>query len=121
MTEKIFKFNELEHADLVIDAIYEGGLSGNAGDDPISKLMGCGNQGGFRQKGSLDDIKYCVLYSELSNNEWPDELNSERGQFIYFGDNKKPGHELHETNKKGNLILKMIKSWGNACSNTVIE
>jgi len=106
MSAKIFKFNDLENADLVIDAIYEGGSSGNAGDDPISKLMGCGNQGGFRQKGSLDDIKYCVLYSELSNNEWPDELNSERGQFIYFGDNKKPGHELHETNKKGNLILK---------------
>lgn len=106
MSSKIFKFNDLESADLVIDAIYEGGTSGNAGDDPISKLMGCGNQGGFRQKGTLEDIKYCVLYSELSNHEWPDELNSERGQFIYFGDNKKPGHELHETNKKGNLILK---------------
>lgn len=106
MSSKIFKFKDLESADLVIDAIYEGGTSGNAGDDPISKLMGCGNQGGFRQKGTLDDIKYCVLYSELSNNEWPDELNSERGQFIYFGDNKKPGHELHETSKKGNLILK---------------
>jgi hypothetical protein len=106
MSSKIFKFTDLEHADLVIDAIYEGGVSGNAGDDPISKLMGCGNQGGFRQKGALEDIKYCVLYSELSNHEWPDELNSERGQFIYFGDNKKPGHELHDTNKKGNLILK---------------
>lgn len=106
MTTKIFKFEELERADLVIDAIYEGGSSGNAGDDPISKLMGCGNQGGFRQRGSLDDIKYCVLYSELANHEWPDELNSERGQFIYFGDNKKPGHELHDTTKKGNLILK---------------
>ncbi len=106
MTVKIFRFDELDNADLVIDAIYEGGTSGNAGDDPISRLMGCGNQGGFRQKGSLDDIKYCVLYSELSNREWPDELNSERGQFIYFGDNKKPGHQLHETNKKGNLILK---------------
>ncbi len=108
MTTKIFKFEDLDKADLVIDAIYEGGSSGNAGDDPISKLMGCGNQGGFRQRGSIDDIKYCVLYSELANHEWPDELNSERGQFIYFGDNKKPGHELHETTKKGNLILKNV-------------
>lgn len=106
MTFKLFKFNELENADLVIDATYEGGNTGNAGDDPISKLMGCGNQGGFRQKGSLGDLKYCVLYSEMSNNEWPDELNSERGQFIYFGDNKKAGHEIHDTSKKGNLILK---------------
>ena len=38
MSAKIFKFNELENADLVIDAIYEGGSSGNAGDDPISKF-----------------------------------------------------------------------------------
>ncbi len=108
MVNKVYKFHELENADLLIDAIYEGGISGNAGDDPISKLMGCGNQGGFRQKGSLSNLKYCVLYSEMSNSDWPDELNSERGQFVYFGDNKKPGHELHDTSKKGNLILKNI-------------
>ena len=106
MTSKIFKFNELETADLVVDAIYEGGTSGNAGDDPISKLMGTGNQGGFRQKGTLNELKYCVLYSEMTNLEWPDEIDYEQGQFIYFGDNKKPGHEIHETKKKGNLILK---------------
>ena len=108
MVNKVYNFHELENADLLIDAIYEGGSLGNAGDDPISKLMGCGNQGGFRQKGSLSNLKYCVLYSEMSNSDWPDELNSERGQFVYFGDNKKPGHELHDTNKKGNLILKNI-------------
>lgn len=106
MTSKIFKFHELETADLVIDAIYEGGTSGNAGDDPICKLMGTGNQGGFRQKGTLNDLKFCVLYSEMTSMEWPDELDYERGQFVYFGDNKKPGHEIHETKKKGNLILK---------------
>ena len=105
MSSKIFKFAELKEADLIIDAIYEGGNSGNAGDDPISKLMGCGVQGGFRQKGTLTDIKFCVLYSDPSKKEWPDDLNSERGQFIYFGDNQKPGHELHQTPKKGNLIL----------------
>lgn len=109
MTARKYQFSELKNVDLVIDAIYEGGNSGNAGDDPISKLMGCGNQGGFRIVGSLKkNINYCVLYSEMSNNEWPDELNSESGQFLYFGDNKKPGHELHDTKKNGNLILKAI-------------
>ena len=32
---KIFSFKELAGADLVVDAIYESGASGNAGDDPI--------------------------------------------------------------------------------------
>jgi hypothetical protein len=106
MSAKVFKFSELANADLVIDAIYEGGTAGNAGDDPITKLMGCGNQGGFRYKGSYFDVSMCVLYSEMSNTEWPDQIDYERGQFIYYGDNKTPGHELHDTIKKGNLILK---------------
>ena len=46
---KRFRFNELEEAPLIVDAIYEGGEKGNIGDDPISKLIpGCENQGGFR-------------------------------------------------------------------------
>jgi hypothetical protein len=28
------------------------------------------------------------------------------GQFVYFGDNKTPGHELHDTPRGGNLILR---------------
>ena len=106
MSSKVFKFSSLSTADLVIDAVYEGGFAGNAGDDPISKLMGCGNQGGFRYKGSYSNVRTCVLYSEMSNTEWPDQIDYERGLFYYYGDNKTPGHELHETNKKGNLILK---------------
>lgn len=106
MSSRVFKFSELSDADLIIDAIYEGGTAGNAGDDPITKLMGCGNQGGFRYKGSYLDTSMCVLYSEMSNTEWPDQIDYELGQFIYYGDNKTPGHELHDTKKKGNLILK---------------
>ena len=45
-------FSDLVNSDLYIDAIYEGGNAGNAGDDPISKLLlGTGNQGGFRLVG----------------------------------------------------------------------
>ncbi|MBU3617622.1 restriction endonuclease [Polynucleobacter sp. JS-Fieb-80-E5] len=106
MTSKIFTFNEIASADLVIDALYEGGKSGNTSDDPITKLMSCGNQGGFRFTGSFSAAKFCVLYTELSNREWPDYIDFERGQFVYYGDNRTAGHELHDTVKKGNLILK---------------
>jgi hypothetical protein len=106
MAAKTIPFEDLETADLIVDAIYEGGSNGNAGDDPISRLMGCGNQGGFRYIGSYQKPDFCVLYSELSHSDWPDELNAEQGQFIYYGDNRTPGHQLHETRKKGNLVLK---------------
>ena len=104
---KIFPFKDLACADLIVDAIYESGTSGNAGDDPISKLMKCGNQGGFRYIGSYDNLKLCVLYSEMTSTEWPDEIDSQKGLFTYFGDNKTPGHELHDTKKKGNEILRL--------------
>ena len=104
---RVFSFEQLPSSDLILDANYKGGNQKNAGDDPISKLMGCGNQGGFRYKGSLveDKIELCVLYSELSDPDWPDALDLESGIFTYYGDNKKPGYRLNDTKKKGNLIL----------------
>ena len=36
-------FGALTGADLVVDAVYEGGTAGNAGDDPISRLVPVGN------------------------------------------------------------------------------
>ena len=41
-------FDQLADADLYVDAIYEGGTAGTFGDDPISRLLPCGNRGGFR-------------------------------------------------------------------------
>jgi len=63
-----FKFDELSLADLVVDAIYEGGKKGNATDDPLSRLLkGVGNQGGFRPKSSKAGITpYVVLYTDLN-------------------------------------------------------
>ena len=40
--------------------------------------------------------------------DWPDDLDRETGIFTYFGDNKKPGHELHDTPRYGNLLLKYM-------------
>ena len=101
-------FNELNSSDLKIDALYKGGNFGNSRDDPISKLMGCGNQGGFRYRGRVKDmdLKFVVLYSSLADPDWPDYLDNQTGRLIYFGDNKLPGSLLHETRKNGNLILK---------------
>ncbi|WP_051633872.1 AAA family ATPase [Bacillus sp. UNC41MFS5] len=99
---------DLPKADLKIGAIYEGGTKGNAGDDPLSKLMGCENQGGFRPVGARNGVntKYCVLYSDLSHDEWSNRIELETGKFYYYGDNRKAGRGIHETAKKGNLILR---------------
>ena len=87
--------------------MYEGGGRGNAADDPISKLLeGVGNQGGFRAAGRGPDKKYVVLYTSGEEKDWPDSLDLSTGQFTYFGDNRTPGHLLHETPRKGNEILR---------------
>lgn len=103
---KVYKFDELETCDLIIDAIYEGGNMGNVSDDPINKILPVGNLGGFRYAGKIDSLKYIVLYTSGEDLDWPNTIDKETGIFQYYGDNKKPGYDLHETKKKGNLILK---------------
>lgn len=105
----IIPFAELSSADLIVDAIYEGGNAGNTSDDPVSKLLpGIGNQGGFRASGKNTDKKFVVLYTSGENADWPDKLDLNTGQFIYYGDNKTPGRELHDTQPGGNRILRYI-------------
>jgi AspBHI-like restriction endonuclease/restriction endonuclease len=93
-----------------VDAIYEGGRKGNTSDDPITRLLRCGNQGGFRYVGSptQSTLKLVVLYSTMDDVDWPDVLDEETGVFYYYGDNKRPGHDLHDTQRKGNLILRQV-------------
>lgn len=104
---RIFSFEDLPTADLVVDAIYEGGAAANSGSDPIAKLLpGAGNQGGFRASGSGIKKRFVVLYSSGEEGDWPDRLDLNTGQFVYYGDNRTPGHDLHDTAKRGNLLLK---------------
>lgn len=106
-----FRFDELEDAPLIVDAIYEGGLKGNIGDDPITKLIpSCENQGGFRMVGGrvLEKCAILVITSSGSDPDWPDRLDPETGIFTYYGDNKKPGCDLHETAKGGNKMLNYL-------------
>lgn len=105
-----YRFEELAAADLVVDALYEGGTKGNAADDPLGRLLPCGNQGGFRYRNRTTGPgkQFVVLYSDLSDHDWPDVLDVELGRFTYYGDNKRPGHPLHETIRGGNAILRDV-------------
>lgn len=99
----------LEITDLYVDACYEGKRNGNAGDDPLPRLLKVDSQGGFRKRGRVTGkLNMLVLTSSMNDPDWPDSLDRETGVFTYYGDNKKPGRELHETGRHGNLILKRI-------------
>jgi hypothetical protein len=102
----------LTTTDLHVDAIYEGGSFGDVRDDPLGLLVGGGNQGGFRYEGSIEPfrVKFCVLYSDLADFDWPDRIDPETGRFTYYGDNKKLGGELHGTARQGNILLREIFS-----------
>lgn len=104
-------FGHLPECDLVLERIYEGGAAGNAADDPLSKLLpGVGNQGGFRAMGkpAQDAVRLVVLYTSGAEPDWPDELDPYTGTFTYFGDNRSPGRELHDTPRRGNMLLRKV-------------
>src|SRR5262245_41880959 len=101
----------MSSSDLVVDEIYVGGQAGNASDDPLRKLVGVSNSGGFRYLGSLENLRLVVLTTSLSDPNWPDEVDKENGVFTYYGDNKKPGRELHDTPRFGNEILRSLFEW----------
>jgi hypothetical protein len=101
-----FEKAALKNTDLQIDAVYSGGRSGNAADDPLPHLLGVSNQGGFRYIGTKFSPRIVALTSTLSDPDWPDSLDRESGIFTYYGDNKRPGHELHDTPRFGNLLLR---------------
>ncbi|MEU5886840.1 restriction endonuclease [Streptomyces sp. NPDC047461] len=102
-------FAGLATADLAVDTVYAGGSNGHSGDDPIARLIkGVGNQGGFRYKGSpaKQSVRLAVLYTTGADVDWPDQLDLDTGTFTYYGDNKKPGQDLHGTSRGGNLLLR---------------
>ena len=47
-----------------------------------------------------------ILYTDLADPDWPDYLDVDLGHFTYYGDNKRPGHALHETPRGGNRALR---------------
>jgi Restriction endonuclease AspBHI N-terminal len=104
-----FSFDELSSADLVVDATYESEATRkNVGSEPLGPLTGTGNQGGFRFSGRVSHPNLVVLYTTMSEPNWPDSIDEESGLFVYFGDNRKPGFELHNrrAGRGGNEILR---------------
>ena len=105
---QIVPFSDARSTDLRVDAVYQGGRMGNAGDDPLPHLLNVSNSGGFRYRGQVDALELVVLTSSRKDPDWPDTLDRETGVYTYFGDNKSPGRELHETPRKGNELLRRM-------------
>ena len=111
MNNRVVEFKDLKDADLYIDCIYKGGSNNNVGDDPISKLLGTGNSGGFRKRKRDDDrskFAFVALYTSMEELEWPDYFDVETGIFRYYGDNRKPGNDILNTKNLGNKLLEDV-------------
>lgn len=108
---RIISFDNVSVADLTVDAVYEGEPGGQLSGEALSKLLpGVGNLGGFRSSGRGEDKRFVALYTSGEDKDWPDKLDTSTGQFVYYGDNKHPGHELHDTGPGGNRILRRVFS-----------
>lgn len=106
MATKSIPFDQLSESNLTVDCLYESSSDGQLAGEPISKLLpGSGNMGGFRVSGRGNRKNWVVLFTTGEDRDWPDSLDLNTGKFIYFGDNKTPGHELHDTRAGGNKVL----------------
>lgn len=108
MPDQSYPFATLADADLHVDAIYEGGSGGGLGGEPLGKLLPVGLLGGFRISGSRNpwSVRMALLYSASDNPDWPDGLDRESGIYTYYGDNRSPGKEMHDTKRGGNDVLR---------------
>ena len=106
--KKISK-DERKNWKLYIDAIYKADPNEKTMKaEVISKLLGVKNQGGFRFLGKMSCPKLVVLFTSGKDIYWKDNLDIDTGTLLYYGDNKTPGTELHNTILGGNKILRHI-------------
>ena len=109
-----YQFETLSKADFVIDATYEGNHAdptSSYGSAPLHHLIpGIGNAGGFRKRLNQEKNRTIALVITSTGNEidWPDFLNPYTGIYTYYGDNRQPGKDLHNTKARGNLELSKI-------------
>lgn len=105
----IVPFRDLAGADLIVDVVYQSDRSrakGSLGAEPLSKLLGVGNLGGFRPRSGASGVMAVVLTSSGTENEWPNTIDIYTGTYKYYGDNRTPGAEMHQTKQRGNKILR---------------
>lgn len=104
-------FEELKTADLFVDAVYESNGATNLNGDVLSKLMSVETQGRFHpanirnQKGKA---AYIVLESTNKHPDWLDNIDYESGIIQYYGDNREPSRELHDSKRGGNKVLRDV-------------
>ena len=100
----------MKTASLIPGHIYMGGTSGNAGDDPISKLLNVGNACGIRSKKNKEnELAYISLVTNpINQKNYPDFLDNETKILTYYGDQKTPGKHYLDTKQKGNLNLENL-------------
>lgn len=112
MKKMEIQFCDLENAELIIDCVYKGGNAKNISDEVLPRLLPkCGNSSGFRKVSRVDGsgkMAYVVLYTSMSELEWPDYLDEETGIFRYYGDNRKPGRAITDTKQGGNRLLENV-------------
>lgn len=109
-----YTFDELSNSELFVDAVYEASpVYKNTKGEPFHMIFPkCGNLGGFRKvnRQGSNKLAYVVLYTSMQELEWPDYLDEETGIFRYYGDNRQPGNDIHDTKARGNLLLKEVFS-----------
>lgn len=107
-------FESLSESDLIIDELYTSNGASNSSGDVLCKLMQVGSLGGFRKRlraGSKNEIAYITLESTYRELDWVDHVDFETGIVTYWGDNRSPGRELHDTRLKGNVVLRDCYQW----------
>ena len=107
---------------LCIDVFYRNTNDWKKPDDRFNSFFrfadgkGINNTSGFRPKskagGSTDIVNcaFCVLVTTFGETEWPDTMDPETGRFVYFGDNRAKGVQLHDTAVGGNRLLQNVYS-----------
>jgi hypothetical protein len=59
-----------------------------------------------------------ALATSGANADWPDSIDTATGTVTYYGDNRHPGSELHDTPKGGNRVLRATFDWAHADADT---
>lgn len=104
----IYNFDELVDAPIIKNCVYKYGVSDNGSvKNPLTELLGVGNNGGIRPKRTRDGTDYAYFVLVSNNHTWGDEYDPTTGLFRYHGDNSDNSEKAE--NKRGNKsLLKML-------------
>jgi hypothetical protein len=97
-----------------VDRVYRGGPQPNWAADPLGRLLPVGLQGGIRISGGQQVPRLVALATSGVNPDWPDAIDIVTGSVTYYGDNRQPGSDLHDTPKGGNIVLRNTFDWAHA-------